>query len=179
MENNNITRKKRKFTRYKSINQVKLKGGWRRVRGMHNKVRLKKKGHMHKVSIGYGTKKETRNLYNSTFDYKFITNLNDLNNIDKKYILISGNIGLRKKIEILKKAKELKLNVIRIKDIDAFLKNIQEKLLQLKENKKKEQVKKEIYKKKTEEKSKEKKEVNQEEKAEKEKEEKKKVLENK
>ena len=128
MENTNMTRKKRKFTRYKSVNQVKLKGGWRRVRGMHNKVRLKKKGHMHKVSIGYGTKKETRNFYYSQFDYKFVRNLNDLDNIDKKYIMISGSIGLRKKIQILNKAKELKLNVINVKDIDAFLKNIQDTL---------------------------------------------------
>ena len=177
MENTNIKRKKRKFIRYKSINQVKLKGGWRRVRGMHNKVRLKKKGHIHKVSIGYGTKKETRNLYNSMFDYKLIKNLNDLNNLDKKYILISKSIGLKKKIEILKKAKELGLNVIRIKDIDSFLNTVQDNLNKNKQKKEKKQQKKEVYQKKAEEKSKEKKEVKEEEKKEEEKEEKRKVLE--
>lgn len=179
MEAQTVTRKKRKFTRYKSINQVKLHGGWRRPRGMHNKVRLKKKGHMHKVSIGYGTKKEFKNFYNSTIDYKLVNNLNDLDNIDKKYIMISRSIGLRKRIEILKKAKELKLNVIKVKDIDAFLKNIQDKLSEIKQNKEKKKQKKEVSQKKAEEKSKEKKEVNEEEKAEKAKEEKKKVLESK
>lgn len=179
MENKNITRKKRRFVRYKSVNQVKLHGGWRRPRGMHNKVRLKKKGHIHRVSIGYGTKKGTRNFYNSVFEYKMVDNLRDLDNINKKYILISRKLGLRKKIEILKKAKELKLNVIKIKDIDLFLKNVQDRLNQSKEIKKKKEEKREVYKKKAEEKSKEKKDVKQEEKAEFEKEEKKKILEGK
>ena len=181
MQNNDITqtRKKIKFTRYKSINQVKLRGGWRKPRGMHNKVRLSKKGHPAKVSIGYGTKKETRNLYNSEFDYKLINNLKDLEDLDKKYIMISRSIGLKKKVEILKKAKELNLNAIKIRDIDLFLKNVQEKLNKNKQKKEKKQQKKEIYQKKAEEKLKEKKEVTQEEKTEKEKEEKKKVLEGK
>ena len=178
MENQNLTRKKRKFTRYKSVNQVKLKGGWRRVRGMHNKVRLKKKGHIHKVSIGYGTKKETRNLYNSMHDYKLINNLNDLNNIDKKYILISRLIGLKKRLEILKKAKGLGLRIIRVKDIDVLLKKIEEKLNDKRKNKENKQKKKEIYQKKAEEKSKDKKETKGEN-PEKEKEDKKKVLEGK
>jgi large subunit ribosomal protein L32e len=176
METQITTRKKRKFIRYKSINQVKLHGGWRRARGMHNKVRLKKKGHLHKVSIGYGTKKEIMNLYGSKFDYQLIKSLNDLNRINKKYILISRSIGLKKKIEIFKKAKELGLNVIRIKDIDSFLKNIQDKLNQNKQKKEKKQQKREIYQKKAEEKSKEKKEI-KEEKIEQEKEEKRRVLE--
>ena len=147
---------------------------------MHNKVRLKKKGHPHKVSIGYGTKKEFKNFYNSEFDYKLINNLNDLNNVDKKYIMISRKIGLKKKIEILKKAKELNLNVIKIKDIDAFLKNIHEEITKIKETKKKKEAKKELTKKKAEEKSKEKKvEQTEEEKSEKDKEDKKKALEGK
>jgi large subunit ribosomal protein L32e len=179
MENTNISKKKRKFVRYKSVNQVKLKGGWRRVRGMHNKVRLKKKGHIHKVSIGYGTKKEERNLYNSKFDYKLINNLNDLNDLDKKYILISKSIGLKKRIEILKRAMELNLNVIKFNDINLFLKNAEEKLNENKKNKQKKQQKKEFYQKKAEEKSKEKKELTPEEKIEAEKEEKKKLLESK
>ncbi len=179
MEINLIKKKKKRFIRYKSINQVKLKGGWRRPRGIHNKVRLKKKGHPHKVSIGYGTKKGTRNLYNSIFDYRLVKNIKDLDDINKKYIIISRSIGLKKKIEILKKAKELNLNVINIKDIDAFLKNIENRRNEFKEDKKKKQQKKEETKKKVEEKSKEKKESTQEEKTEKEKEEKKKILENK
>lgn len=181
MENNfNMqTRKKKRFIRYKSVNQVKLRGGWRRARGMHNKVRLKKKGHPLKVSIGYGSKKETKNLYNSEFNYKLINNLKDLENLDKKYIILSRSIGLKKKIEILKKARGLNLNVIKVKDIDSFLKNIQEKLNEKKQKKERKMQKKEVYHKKAEEKSKEKREATQEEKSEKEKEEKKKVLEGK
>lgn len=157
MENKTQARKKQKFVRYKSVNQVKLKGGWRRVRGMHNKVRLKKKGHVPKVSIGYGNKKGTRNLYNSQIKYKLIVNLKDLENLSEKYILISRSIGLKKKIEILKKAKELNLNVIRIKDIDTFLKKVQDKSKEDKMLKEKRKQEKEIYQKKAEEKSKEKK----------------------
>jgi large subunit ribosomal protein L32e len=175
----NIKIKKKKFVRYGSINQKKLKKSWRRPRGMHNKVRLKKKGHIHKVSIGYRTKKETRDFYNSKFDYKLVNNLNDLNNIDKKYILISKSIGLRKKIEILKKAKELNLDVLNFKDTDSFLKNVQDKFMKIRKSKEEKQQKKEVFKKKVEEKEKEKKEISPEERAEKEKEDKKKLLESK
>ena len=173
------TRKKIKFNRYKSVNQVKLKNRWRKPKGMHNKVRLKKKGHVPKVSIGYGTKKRLRNFYNSTIDYQMINNLNDLNNINKKTILISKSIGLRKRIEILKKAKELGLNVIKVKDIESLLKIIQDKLMQQKQVKEKKEKKKEEYHKKAEEKAKDKKEPTPEEKVEYEKEEKKKLLEGK
>ncbi len=179
MEKLNTPRKKKRFIRYKSVNQVKLKGGWRRLRGIHNKVRLKKKGHIHKVSIGYGTKRETRNRYNSLFDYKFINNINDLDNITREYILISKNIGLKKKIEILKKAKEMNLKIINIKDIDLFLKNVETKRTENKESKKKKQEKKEETKKKAEEKKKDKKEITQEQKSDIEKEEKRRLLEGK
>lgn len=179
MKNTILKKKKKNFFRYKSINQKKLKSGWRKPKGIHNKVRLKKKGHPHKVSIGYGTKKELRNYYNSIYDYKLIKNLNDLDNLDKKYILISKSVGLRKKIEILNRAKDLNLNVIRVGDVDSFLKKIQDKLKENKQKKEKKKQKKEVFEKKAEEKIIDKKELTPEEKIEKEKEEKKKVLESK
>ena len=179
MEKLKTPKRKKRFIRYKSVNQVKLKGGWPRLRGIHNKVRLKKKGHIHKVSIGYGTKKEARNLYNSLFDYKFINNLKDMDNIACEYILISKSIGMKKKIEILKKAKKMNLKIINIKDIDMFLKNVESKKTEDKESKKKKHEKKEEAKKKAEEKLKDKKEITQEQKSDIEKEEKKKLLEGK
>ena len=48
-----------------------------------------------------------------------VKNIQDLKNIDSKNsILIIANIGLRKKLELLKKIKELKFNVSNIKNID-------------------------------------------------------------
>ncbi len=101
------------------------KAKWRKPTGRHNKMRLKIKGHPVSVSIGYKQapcKKE-----------QIIFNKKDLENYDKKIILVLGKVGKKAKIEIAKFAKE---NKIQFKNFNAqsFLKNI-EKERKLKENK--------------------------------------------
>lgn len=173
----NLKKEKPSFIRYKSKNIKKLSKSWRRPRGMHNKVRLRIKGHIKAPSIGYGNKSQLKGLYKGQVKYKLVTSLNDLKNLDAKAIIISNKIGLKKKIQLLNEIKKLDIKILNIKDIDSYLKNVEEKLKQRKEKKKQIEQKKEEFKKKAEEKSKEKKELTQEEKAELEKQEKKKVLE--
>ena len=174
-ENNLIRKKKPEFTRYNSEYLKKLNSNWRRARGIHNKVRLKRKGHPKAPSIGYRNINKIRGFYKSQFDYKIIDSEKDLENLDKNYVILSSKLGLKKRLQLINKIKSLNLEILNIKDVDKFVKQVEEKLKQNKEKKKKGEEKKEV--KKAEVIEKEKKELTKEEKLEKEKLEKKKVLE--
>ena len=96
-------------------------------------------------------------------------------------MVISGRLGLRKKLAILKKIKEKNLLVLNIKDINTNISDIELQLKKRKEKKLEKNKKKQTSKKESLQKSNEinKKEETPEEKEKREKEEKRKVLESK
>ncbi len=51
-----------------------------------------------------------------------VRNLKELENVQKNELVILGNIGAKKKIDILNKAKEMKLEIYKINP-DKFVKN--------------------------------------------------------
>lgn len=108
------------------------KAGWRKPKGRDNKMREKRRGYAPSVSIGYRTDKKVRGIINEKTPVN-IMNINDLKKIGKNEIGIVGNIGKKNKIEIVKKAKELKIELKNI-NIEAFLKKLEK--VNSKENKK-------------------------------------------
>jgi large subunit ribosomal protein L32e len=90
---------------------VKKKRKWRNAYGRHSKVRLNKRNHPMKPTIGWGSSNEMRNLIEGM---KFIRveNVKQLNNVPKGFSILIGSIGKKKKIEILNKAKEMKIEVL-------------------------------------------------------------------
>src|SRR3989338_7802299 len=148
-----------KFLRRTSKHYSKLgkkrknKQTWRRPTGRDNKMREKRRGYPVVVSIGYRKDKKIRGMIEDKKPL-IIMNIKDLNNIKKDQIAVVGNIGKKKKIEIIKKAEEKK---IEIKNVNSkkFLNKIE------KENKKKEskKTKEEKEDKKKEVKKKESKEI--------------------
>ena len=177
-----IKSKKPKFLRQDGHKKAKLKNVWRAPKGRQSKMRLKKKGKRKQPSLGYSSPKEVRGLSPKGLKPIMINNIHELSNIKEgEGIILSGKIGNKKRLEIIKKIQELKLNLLNINAED-YLKKIQEKLEKKKESKKEKLSKKEKTKKELEKKTKEKKkeetvEKTEEEKEKKEKEEKKKVLE--
>lgn len=165
------------FIRYRSKNIKKLKKSWRRPKGLHNKLRLKLRGYGKLPSIGYGTDKRLREEFKG-FSPTIIRTLDDLKELKKKEVIISASLGLKKKISILNKIKELKIKVLNIKDVEGFLKKAEEALKKRREKTKK-KVKEKEEKKEEKKKEKKKEEETKEKKEEKEKLEKKKVLEDK
>jgi large subunit ribosomal protein L32e len=145
----------------------KLKDKWRKPKGLHNKLRLRKKGKGKVVRIGYGTSNKNKEIM-------LIKNIQELENA-KKEIIISSGIGLKKKLEIIKKSKEMKLNILNIKDVDKFVQDKEKMRGEKKEEKTKRKKKKEEKSKKEEIKKKE--GLSKEDKEKKEKEERKQVLE--
>lgn len=99
---------KRKFlrriwNRYPKLGKRrKKKQAWRKPKGRDNKMREKRKGYPAVVKIGYKRKEKRKVPF-------IVRNINDLDKIkksSKKETVILGNIGKKKKIEIIKKAKK-------------------------------------------------------------------------
>ena len=156
--------KGRKFLRRDWQKRIRLsnrrkKLRWRKPKGRHNQMRLKRAGYAPVVSIGYGTRKETRNMIHGKKP-AVINNLNELLAVQATSIpILSSTLGAKKKIEIAKKAIERKIKILNFNP-EKFLADIEKK----KEGKKKaeEEEKKKKEKETAKEKKKEEKGVKKE-----------------
>ncbi len=101
---------------------------WRKPKGRDNKMREKIKGYPVVVSIGYKNKDKKNPI--------IINNLNELTQVEKNRDILMGSIGKKKKIEIAKKAKDMKLKILNL-NVKSYLKKIEkQKNKETSENKK-------------------------------------------
>ena len=101
------------------------KASRRKPKGRDNKMREKKKGYPVVVSIGYKKTESSRGKIKEKTPVK-IKNLNDLKAIKKNEIGIIGKIGMKKKIDIAKEAKKMKIE-LRNMNVNSFLKKNEKK----------------------------------------------------
>lgn len=110
---------RRNWTRHSKLGKRrKKKITWRRPKGRHNKVRERRKGYPARVDVGYRKEKKLRKK-----SHVLIKNINDLSRIHKHEIAIVGNVGKKKRAEIVKKAHELKIELHNV-NIKRFVKEI-------------------------------------------------------
>lgn len=83
-------------------------------------MREKRRGYLAVVSIGYRKKTGIRGTLNEKKPI-MIRNVEDLKKINEKEIALLGKIGKKKKIEIIKKAEEMKIGFFNL-NIKNFLK---------------------------------------------------------
>ena len=135
-----------KFLRHTSHKYSKLglrrkkKQIWRRPTGRDNKMREQRRGKPALVAIGYSTDKKQRGKINNKTPV-IINNISQLQNFKKENIILLGKIGKKKKLEIVKKAKEMKLEIYKL-NIDKFIK-MNEKKVESKDKKTENKDKKE------------------------------------
>jgi len=157
---NKMKAKKPVFLRQDGHKLKKLKKNWRRPKGRDSKMRYGFRSYRLSPSMGYSSPKSVRGLNRDGLKEIVVNNLKDLDRvIESNFVVIGSCVGLKKKLEILKKIKELKLNC-NIKNIDEFVKKsldaLEKKKAQakkkseLKEKAKKEALKKQSAKKKEE-----------------------------
>ena len=126
-------KKKPKFLRRTSTRYAKLGKGvkknqkWRRPTGRDNKMREKKKGYPAVVQVGYKADKISRGSLKKKQPI-MVMNLKDLDKVKESGIAVIGSVGKKKKLEIAKKAKEMKIEIYNMNA---------EKFLKLNEKKKK------------------------------------------
>lgn len=87
---------------------------WRKPRGMHSKMRMRKRGHPKQAEIGYGSPKQTRHLDRKGMKRVLISNAEQLSAIDKSVeaAVIRHGVGLRKREQILKAAEQKGIRVV-------------------------------------------------------------------
>lgn len=156
MKNNNIEKamkarkalksKRPEFKRQDAHKIKSLTPGWRRPSGLHSKMRHNKKGYRRVVSQGFRAPVLVRGFHPKG-EAKLCNNIGDLENAKESNLLVilGANLGQKKRIELIKKADELKLNIINIKS--DYLKTVQDNM-QSRSKKKDQEVKKKETKKK-------------------------------
>jgi len=138
-----IKSKKPDFIRQDAHKKKKLSKKWRRPKGLHSKIRLKLRGRAKYVSVGYRGPKKVRYLHKSGLQQHIVRSIVDLEVLDAKKtcLIVSSSLGDRKRIIILKKAKERGFNILNFDNPDEFIKNIEDKINLKKEKKAKEKGK--------------------------------------
>ncbi|MEM0379308.1 MAG: 50S ribosomal protein L32e [Nanopusillaceae archaeon] len=111
-----IKRKKPEYLRvywYKKIRLKNRKDSWRRPKGIHNKIRKKIKGKPEMVEVGYGSPREVKGLLRNGKRPVLVHNIEELEKIDKEkeIAVIASTVGRRKREQIIKRAKELNIEI--------------------------------------------------------------------
>ena len=110
-----VKKKKTTFDRFESDRYHRLSRCWRRPRGIDCRVRRKYRGVLRTPKIGYGSNKKTRNLL-PNYKLKFVVNnMKELEcllmNKEKYCAEIGKSVGAVLRIQILKRAKELGVDI--------------------------------------------------------------------
>lgn len=100
---------------------------WRKPKGIHSKIRHHLKGRRKMPSPGYKSPSKVFGLHATGLKIIHVHSVSDVNNVKKENegMIISSQVGIRKKAEILKKAKELGITALNL-NIDQQIKNIEE-----------------------------------------------------
>ncbi len=156
-----IKSRKPEFVSQDSHKRKRIRKRWNKPRGWQSKIRLGKKGYRKMVTPGYGSPKKVYGLKKGLKPIMISSEI-ELEKlkaqIDKKGqgIIIAGSIGSKKRISIIKKAKQEGINIININNPEKYLKKIDE--IKKKKKQDKEQKLKEKKEKKKAKEKKEKKE---------------------
>ena len=165
----NLKRKKPNFIRQDAHKKKRLGTGWRKPKGSDSKMRVSRRGYKRSVRIGWGSPLAVKGSDRAGMMPVIVDNVTALQKINPKneIAVLSSGIGAKKKMAIVEKAMNNKIQISNCKDPEKFLKDIKEQFdnkkkekekLKEKREKKKEETKKEAAKKKEEEKAKEEKE---------------------
>ncbi|RLI76324.1 50S ribosomal protein L32e [Archaeoglobales archaeon] len=110
--------RKPEFKRYCAHKKLRLRNkSWRRPRGLDNKLRIRyggKKSGRIVVNVGFGSPKAVRGLHPSGYEEVLVRNPKELDTINPKRqaVRIASQVGMKKRLAIEDKAKELGLKIL-------------------------------------------------------------------
>jgi len=108
--------------------KVKLRdSSWRRPKGNDNKIRLERKGYPPRVKVGYGKPRMVRHLHPTGYRLVIVHRPEELEGLDpgRDAVVIGRTVGLRKRIEIARIAREKGLRIINLtSDVKKLLEEV-------------------------------------------------------
>ena len=145
---NEIKERKPVFIRQDNPKRRKLNYKWRKPKGIHSKIRHKFKGRRKMPSPGYKSPIKAKGLHSSGLKIINVHSIGELNELrnQNEGIVVAKNVGMKKQLEIFKKAKELDIQVLNL-NVDGQIKKIEDMInskKKLAKETKKEDAKKEI-----------------------------------
>ena len=137
-----IKSRKPEFIRQDNPKRRKLNDKWRKPKGIHSKIRHHFKGRRKMPSPGYKSPAAIKGLHATGLKMITIFSPGDIIKINKdnEGIIIAKSVGTRKRLEILKKAMEMKITILNINAEDA-IKKIEDYINSKKKKEHKEQKK--------------------------------------
>ncbi|MDP1728869.1 MAG: eL32 family ribosomal protein [archaeon] len=120
---NAIKKRKPTFERQYANVMKQFKGSWNRPRGMHSKMRRGMRGKKLIPTVGFRSPVEARGLTREGFKPVVVSNIEQLKKVNSKeqIAVLASGMGMRKRIELLNKAIELKLPISNVKDPSKFV----------------------------------------------------------
>ncbi|MBW2971311.1 50S ribosomal protein L32e [Candidatus Woesearchaeota archaeon] len=155
------------FIRQDAHKIKRLEKKWRKPKGVHSKMKNKKKGHRRSAATGWGAPAQVRGLHNSGLALVLVNNVAEVSRADPKTeaVIVSGKMGAKQRINVVDAALKRELMIVNIKKPEAWLekarKSLAEKRIEkakLKEKRDKKQKEKEKQAEKAEKEEKGKKE---------------------
>jgi large subunit ribosomal protein L32e len=106
------------FLRQEGFRYKRIPKNWRRPTGYTSKLRINLKYRPSKVRIGFRAPKMVRGLHASGFKEMIIHTVKELETIDpkKQAVRIGGTVGTKKRLEIAKRASELDIRVLNMRE---------------------------------------------------------------
>ncbi len=124
---NQIKNKKPLFIRQDTHKRKRLDLKWRKPKGIHSKIRHHFKGRRKMPSPGYGSPRKVKGMHASGLKIMNVVSAEGFKEIkkEKEGIIIPKSIGFKKRLQILKRAKDLGISVLN-HNIDDQIKKIEE-----------------------------------------------------
>lgn len=115
------------FVRQDNPKRMKVNYKWRKPKGIHSKIRHKFKGRRKMPSPGYKSPREAKGLHFSGLMSVGVSSAIDIAKIRKESegAVIARSVGIKKKLEILKKARELNVSILNL-NINEQIKKIED-----------------------------------------------------
>lgn len=106
------------FLRDEAFRYKRIPKNWRRPSGFTSKLRINLKYRPSKVRVGFRAPKLVRGLHASGFEEVMIHTVKELERIDpkKQAVRIGGTVGTKKRLEIAKRAGELSIRVLNMRE---------------------------------------------------------------
>jgi large subunit ribosomal protein L32e len=152
------------FTKQDTHKKKGIAQKWSFPRGIDSKMRLHLRGYKRMVTVGWKSPTSVRGLDRSGLLPHVVCNVAEIAKLvsGKDGIIVSGKVGMKTRISILKAAQEKNIKVLNIKDTDKFVSEAEKKFA----DKKKGKAEKEAEKKKKEKDAQEKKKAKEDKAAE-------------
>jgi large subunit ribosomal protein L32e len=102
--------KRTDWMRHLKLGKKRGKITWRRAKGKHSKIRRKRTGYPRKPEVGFKSPVKSAGLINGKIPV-LVNNIKELSALTSANIAILARVGAKKKLELIKKAEEMKIQL--------------------------------------------------------------------